>query len=390
MENDDLEFTPYRDIFPYKTFRPQQREMLDETFNVVAHGADERVLLISAPTGSGKSSNVIPAIKYAKANMMKVIIAISTKTQISIYINELESIIGLDKLDTHLVTNFSSMFNNCLSLPKAPDYDLSNATNISSFLNGCRKIEELPNYDLKKVTTANNAFANCYNLSKVPQSILNLPSCASCESMFNACSSLTSIGNIDAPIVTALNSMFYNCTNLQKVGEINAPECTSYKEMFYNCKFRYAPITEFYKGKDLTGIYNSCNSMIEIDHMNAPEATTLYNAFYSCRAIRKIGRINAPKCTDARGMFNACWYVVSIDLSGMVLSSLTQYSSIFSNCGRNARPDDGAYAQNIPYIYVRNEEDRTWLLNLSSSYRPTSWNTNNVIVAGSAQDLREK
>ena len=75
------------DYFPYSSYRPNQKEMLD----AVADAAEQNgIIMIDAPTGSGKSS-VISAL-LAKANGRKILIAVRTVSQLQIFTRELDMI----------------------------------------------------------------------------------------------------------------------------------------------------------------------------------------------------------------------------------------------------------------------------------------------------------
>lgn len=75
------------DWFAYPSFRPGQEQMLLKTVESACKGG---VLLIDAPTGSGKSS-VISAL-LSERNDRKIIIAVRTISQLTTYIRELELI----------------------------------------------------------------------------------------------------------------------------------------------------------------------------------------------------------------------------------------------------------------------------------------------------------
>jgi len=75
------------DYFPYPSYRQHQREMLEA---VAATAETGGILMIDAPTGSGKSSVIAPLL--AKANGKKILVAVRTTTQLNIFINELNLI----------------------------------------------------------------------------------------------------------------------------------------------------------------------------------------------------------------------------------------------------------------------------------------------------------
>ncbi len=73
--------------FPYSSFRPGQEDMLKEAAKCAHDGG---ILLIDAPTGSGKSS-VVSALLAERGDRM-VIVAVRTISQLATYIRELDLI----------------------------------------------------------------------------------------------------------------------------------------------------------------------------------------------------------------------------------------------------------------------------------------------------------
>lgn len=89
------------------------------------------------------------------------------------------------------------------------------------------------------------------------------------------------------------------------------------------------------------------------------------------------------RLTSARGLFNNCSKVAIIDVSGLEFTKISNSTGkweIFSNCGISCLQSDGAYADGIPYIYVKNATEQNWVLTNSMNDHPSSWSTNNVLV----------
>ncbi|HOV52029.1 MAG TPA: ATP-dependent DNA helicase, partial [Methanothrix sp.] len=78
----------YLDYFPYESLRPNQDRMLDAVYEVVRKG-EHAVLMIDAPTGTGKTSCISAALAAAPG---KIIVAVRTVSQIDIYIDEVKKI----------------------------------------------------------------------------------------------------------------------------------------------------------------------------------------------------------------------------------------------------------------------------------------------------------
>lgn len=75
------------DYFPYTSYRKHQREMLEAVAETAKTGG---ILMLDAPTGSGKSSVIAPLL--AEANGKKILVAVRTTAQLNIFINELNLI----------------------------------------------------------------------------------------------------------------------------------------------------------------------------------------------------------------------------------------------------------------------------------------------------------
>ncbi len=78
----------YLDYFPYESLRPHQDSMLDAVYDVVSRGKQD-ILMIDAPTGTGKTSCISAALAAAPG---KIVVAVRTVSQIDIYIDEINRI----------------------------------------------------------------------------------------------------------------------------------------------------------------------------------------------------------------------------------------------------------------------------------------------------------
>ncbi len=84
-----MKSSKYGGFFPYPDFRPFQEQMLDKVEEVVIKG-NHTVLMIDAPTGSGKTSTIAPIL--ANKSNKKFVVAVRTNSQIEIYLKEFDEI----------------------------------------------------------------------------------------------------------------------------------------------------------------------------------------------------------------------------------------------------------------------------------------------------------
>lgn len=113
------------------------------------------------------------------------------------FINNIESITGLEYLNTSEVTGMTSMFE------------------------GCRKLTslDLSHFNTMKVVTMWSMFRSCQKIQALDLSSFKTTNVKYMHSMFNGCEALTSldISHFDISKVTEMDYMFYDCPNLTTI-----------------------------------------------------------------------------------------------------------------------------------------------------------------------------
>src|SRR5574344_1362875 len=120
-----------------------------------------------------------------------------------------------------------------LLLPSDCSYYLKN-----NYANNYQTITILPNdfndIDDSKLTITANMFDGCSNLTTIPN--INTSNVTNMSEMFNGCSSLTSIPTtITTANATNTTNMFNGCTNLTNITELDTSKATTMNRMFANC-----------------------------------------------------------------------------------------------------------------------------------------------------------
>ena len=156
----------------------------------------------------------------------------------------LETISGLEYLNTEKVTDMSSMFDGCqkLSSLDLSNFNTANVTNMSGMFNGCQKLSslELSNFNTAKVVNMSNMFNYCQNLSKLDVSNFNTEKLWTMSCMFQKCKNLTSLdlSNFNTKSVKEMAQMFYGCSTLQNIyvskNFVTGQVYAGYS-MFYGC-----------------------------------------------------------------------------------------------------------------------------------------------------------
>ena len=83
--------------------------------------------------------------------------------------------------------------------------------------------------------------------------------------MFNNCSALTSIPQLNTSSVTTMTNMFYNCANLTTIPLLDTSKVTLMNNMFYGCtNLTTVPALDVDKVTNLGSMFNSCSNLKSI------------------------------------------------------------------------------------------------------------------------------
>lgn len=111
--------------------------------------------------------------------------------------------------------------------------------------------------------------------------------------------------------------------------------------------------------------------------------TSLKNAFSQCYSLKKLNLSNTDIAyrPDVTSLFQYSRSIAVLDVSNWDFHNMPTWgtASMFSNCGTSCLQSDGAYADGIPYIYVKDEYAQNWILTQSNGH-PSTWTTDNVVV----------
>ena len=211
-------------------------------------------------------------------------------------LTKMETITGLEYLNTEKVTDMSYMFNNCSKLTSldVTKFNTANVTNMRYMFYSCSALLSL---DVTKFNTA-----NVTNMSR----------------MFSSCSKLTSldVSKFNTVNVTNMNSMFYNCSKLTSldVTKFNTANVTNMRYMFYSCsallsldvtKFNTANVT------NMSRMFSSCSKLTSLDvsKFNTVNVTNMNSMFSSCQALTTIyasSKFVTTQVSSSSGMFYNC------------------------------------------------------------------------------------
>ena len=367
-------------------------------------------------------TSVFDMFKYDCQNIKNIVINESfktfTPTTLSSFfaaLSELETITGLEYLNTANVTNMSFLFDHCQKLTSL----------------------DLSNFNTAKVTNMNKMFSNCSNLKTIYASDkFTTAAVTESKNMFSYCGSLS--GDIDwtsdkatdktyaktgggyfrdkaydnRPYVKyADGTLTFRCGYKKTLGE-NEYELNSGEELpkwnTHNSKISkvvfeasfanarptncYAWFQNFTKLKQIEGIENlntenvtsmrdmfrGCSSLTSLDvtHFNTGNVTSMVKMFSNCFQLAELDvtHFNTANVENMSNMFRGCSSLTSLDVTHFNTENVTNMSSMFSEC-------IGLISLDVTHFNTANVENMSNMFYICSSLTSldvTNFNTEKV------------
>ena len=159
-------------------------------------------------------------------------------------LTKLETITGLEYLNTEKVTNMGYMFSGCTNLTSldVTKFNTANVTNMSDMFRNCSALTSLDvsKFNTVNVTNMGRMFSNCSALTSLDVTNFNTEKVTYMVYMFSGCSKLTSLdaSKFNTVNVTNMSRMFSNCSALTSldVTNFNTKKVTNMGRMFFECQ----------------------------------------------------------------------------------------------------------------------------------------------------------
>ena len=160
-------------------------------------------------------------------------------------LTKLETITGLEYLNTAKVTDMSYMFSSCLRLTSLDitNFNTANVTDMSYMFNSCTKLTSLDvtNFNTAEVKNMIRMFSNCQALTSLNVTNFNTEKIPDMSYMFSQCKQLTSLDvtNFNTVNVTNMSYMFASCRALTTIyvsDKFVTDKVTKGSYMFNSCR----------------------------------------------------------------------------------------------------------------------------------------------------------
>ena len=307
----------------------------------------------------------------------------------------LETIKGLEYLNTEKVTDMYRMFYKCSSLTSldVTHFNTANVTDMSYMFSSCSSLTSLDvtHFNTANVTNMSTMFYNCSKLTSLDVTHFNTAKVTNMYSMFRNCLALTTI-YASSKFVTTLVSdsrfMFYNCEKLKGEEEWKNDKATDktyakieggyFSRAIPRVKYADGTLTFFLASKETLGeneyelnsgkklpewvkhtfsitkvVFDtsfanarptSCykwffwceklNQVEGIKNLNTKEVTDMADMFYECRdlSLLDVSDFNTEKVTDMSGMFYECISLKLLDVAKFNTANVKSMSNMFYRC----------------------------------------------------------
>ena len=325
-------------------------------------------------------TSVFDMFKYDCQNIKNIVINESfktfTPTTLSRFFGglvKLETITGLEYLNTANVTDMSLLFNNCQKLTSldVTHFNTAKVTNMYRMFNACGLTSlDLSNFNTAKVENMGLMFSGCSNLKTIYASDkFKTAAVTESKNMFLGCSSLS--GDIDwsdkavdktyakidggyfrdkaydnRPFVKfADGTLTFRCGYKKILGkneyELNSGKnrpkwetpgdqinLVVFEASFANARPTscYAWFQNFYKLKQIEGIEN----------LNTENVKDMSDMFSGCSGLISLDvtHFNTENVTSMSGMFDDCSGLISLDVTNFNTANVTSMSGMFYGCNK--------------------------------------------------------
>ena len=223
-------------------------------------------------------------------------------------------------------------------------------TSLREFFKNCKALETisgLENLNTANVTDMNSMFSGCSALTSLDLKNFNTENVTDMSYMFFKCSALTSLDlkNFKTARVKHMYYMFYGCSALTSLDlkNFNTENVTDMYNMFDGCSdLTSLDLTNFNTTKvtNMSNMFSFCSALTSLDltNFNTTNVTYMYNMFDGCSALTSLDLTNfsTANVECMQEMFKGCSTLQSIYVSDNFVVTGIKYESykknLFTDC----------------------------------------------------------
>ena len=233
-------------------------------------------------------------------------------------------------LDFTRRTSMNGLFYRCKSLKYIGNITgTESVTDTNYMFDGCSSLTTIPQLNTSSVSSMEYMFRDCASLTTVPQ--MDTSRVSSMRGMFDGCSSLTTVPQLNTISATNLSGMFSGCSSLTTVSQMDTSSATNLSLMFNGCSsLTTVPQLNTSSATNLSGMFSGCSSLTTVPQLNTSSALSMSMMFSSCSSLTTVPQMDTSSVTSMDGMFQYCTSLTTV--SQMDTSSVTEMGRMFTSC----------------------------------------------------------
>ena len=261
----------------------------------------------------------------------------------------IKNIVFEDNFKTYAPTSLREFFNGCETLETISGLEYLNTANVEfmdNMFNGCSALKslDLTKFNTEKVTEMDNMFNGCSALKSLDLTNFNTANVEFMYHMFDGCSALTSLDltNFNTANVEYMNNMFEGCSALKSLNltNFNTENVTNMSCMFMGCSgLESLNLTNFNTENvtDMSSMFSGCSALKSLDltKFNTAKVEIMYMMFNGCSALESLDltNFNTAKVEYINDMFSGCSALTTIYVSDkFVTTKVINGSDMFTGC----------------------------------------------------------
>ena len=241
-----------------------------------------------------------------------------------------------------------SLFSECNKLKEIKgisNLNTDNMTYMDSMFDGCSSLTslDLSGFKTDNVTSMGSMFKGCSSLMSLNLSGFKTDNVTSMWGMFFGCSNLTNldVSGFKTDNVTSMRNMFLGCSSLTilNVSGFKTDNVTDMGNMFWGCSGLTSLNLSGFKTDNVTNMnsmFDGCSSLMSLNlsGFKTDNVTNMGGMFASCSSLTNIdlSGFNTNNVTNVGGMFMYCSELTNLDLSGFKTAKVTSMDNMFMYC----------------------------------------------------------
>lgn len=251
--------------------------------------------------------------------------------------------LDVSHFDTSQVTDMGSMFwaNNKLTGLDLTGFNTSKVTDMAGMFQACHALSsiDLSHFDTSQVTNMREMFRGCESLTSLDVSSFNTAKVTTMQGMFTACRQLTTLdlSNISTASLNNTRSMFLECNNLTTVYVDSTWDITNVPNtilMFINCYNLVGGMGTAYDPNHIDGLYARIDGGNDLP------------GYFTAKNVGLRGDVDADGSVEISDVTALIDYLLSGNASGIDLSA--------ADCDTDGRVEISDVTALIDYLLAGN------------------------------------